>query len=65
MPLKANAHRQVSMPFSRNAICGGGLQERTCRIVVIVGLVMMALPLALLCFADDDKCLGLSSESLQ
>lgn len=43
---------------------GNFWEERTCRIVVIVGLVMMSLPLVLLFFADDNKCLGMSSESL-
>lgn len=43
---------------------GNVWEVHTCRTVVVIGLVMMAVPLALLLFADDDKCLGLSSESL-
>jgi hypothetical protein len=33
--------------------------------VLLAGLVAMLLPLALMCFFDDDKTLGLLSESLQ
>ncbi len=41
------------------------LQAGTCRVVLLAGLVAMLLPLALMCFFDDDKTLGLLSESLQ
>lgn len=40
-------------------------QAGTCRVVLLAGLVAMLLPLALMCFFDDDKTLGLLSESLQ
>jgi hypothetical protein len=40
-------------------------QADTCRLVLLAGLVTMLLPLTLMCFFDDDKTLGLLSESLQ
>mmetsp|Transcript_10910 Transcript_10910/g.32698 ORF Transcript_10910/g.32698 Transcript_10910/m.32698 type:complete len:477 (-) Transcript_10910:470-1900(-) len=46
------------------AFVGNSWEEGTCRAVVVIGLAMMVVPLVLLCFANDDKCLGLSSESL-
>jgi MFS family permease len=47
-------------------LCLGNTWEAgTCRVVLLAGLVAMLLPLALMCFFDDDKTLGLLSESLQ
>jgi hypothetical protein len=40
------------------------LQIADCRTVVLFGLVLMVLPLAAMCFFDDDKTLGSRSEAI-
>lgn len=44
---------------------GNTWEADTCRLVLLAGLITMLLPLALMCFFDDDNTLGLLSESLQ
>lgn len=55
-------HRQCFLAPPRPATA---VQADTCRLVLLAGLITMLLPLALMCFFDDDNTLGLLSESLQ
>jgi hypothetical protein len=56
---------RTGLETNRVTVCVGRAQADTCRLVLLAGLVAMLLPLALMCFFDDDKTLGLLSESLQ